>query len=160
MTAIKLTRSVAGLFCFVALLAMPSLAAAQTLPFSATLNNPCTGELVAVNGAMTLTITTKFLTNGTTKVNFDSVFSGTGVGQGNVLVAPGTLYSFSDTNSISVTAAASGNTETSSNSKFDWKGAKGVPNWKAKMILSTVSQGGILISSDIKLSSDSCTGPQ
>jgi hypothetical protein len=156
MTAIKLSRSLVGIFCFVALLALPSLAAAQTVPFSAVLSNPCTAELVDVTGGLTATTTQKILTNGTLKVNIDSVFSGTGVGE-----STGTFYTFSDTNSVSITGTTTSTTsEVTSNSKFDLKGAKGVPNWKAKMIFSAVLQGGVLQSIDVKLSSDSCTGPQ
>jgi hypothetical protein len=160
MTAPKLTRVLGGVFLVAALVAMPTLAAAQTatLPFDTVLVNPCTGfNTVSVTGLETTSVTTKVTGSGDLHVDVVDAFKGTGVDS---LDATKT-YTYSDNEKFSFTTplpVGSGTLDSSFSQKLFLKGSKALDNWtiKATIVIKVNAQG--VVTKDTMLTSDVCKG--
>ena len=104
MIATKIARSI-GILCAVVVCALPKAASAQstttTVPFSTSILNTCTNELVDINGLQTITSNFKFDNAGGLHINFGIVSKGAGVGQ-----VTTTNYPFSENDLFNVQATS------------------------------------------------------
>jgi len=160
MTAQNLTRVLGGVFLVAALVAMPTLASAQTtsLPFEKDLVDPCTqGNMVHVAGTNTTVITTKVTGSGDLHVDVSDLFKGTGVD----VLDPSKTYTYSDNEQFSYNTplpVGSGTLDSSFTQKIFLKGSKSLDNWiiKATIVIKINAQG--TVTKDTILTSDVCKG--
>jgi hypothetical protein len=129
MTGITLRRSIVALFSLAALLAAPAMAAAANssfiIPFNLTLLDPCTGELVSVSGASTVTIAETVDKTGQTKTAVSVTTKGTGLGQ-----VTGNSYPFSENQNFTVKAAVIGESfDSAFSDKLSLKGPGSIDNF-------------------------------
>ena len=155
MIATKIARSI-GILCAVVVCALPKAASAQstttTVPFSTSILNTCTNELVDMNGLQTITSNFKFDNAGGLHINFGIVSKGAGVGQ-----VTATNYPFSENDLFNV-QATSGSGEFTIRIKMRMKGPGSIDNWDMiQMLRMTVTANGDITSS-IDSTTTNCRG--
>ncbi|PYQ82885.1 MAG: hypothetical protein DMG03_15975 [Acidobacteria bacterium] len=155
MIATKVGRSI-GILCAVVVCALPKAASAQstttTVPFSTSILNTCTNELVDMNGLQTITSNFKFDNAGGLHINFGIVSKGAGVGQ-----VTATNYPFSENDLFNV-QATSGAGEFTIRIKMRMKGPGSIDNWDMiQMLRMTVTANGDVTSS-IDSTTTNCRG--
>lgn len=155
MIATKIARSI-GILCAVVVCALPKAASAQssttTVPFSTSILNTCTNELVDINGLQTITSNFKFDNAGGLHINFGIVSKGAGVGQ-----VTTTNYPFSENDLFNV-QATSGAGEFTIRIKMRMKGPGSIDNWDMiQMLRMTITANGDVTSS-IDSTTTNCRG--
>jgi len=155
MIASKIGRSIGILFA-VAVCSLPKAASAQstttTAPFSASILNTCTNELVDINGLQTITSNFKFDNAGGLHINFGIVSKGAGVGQ-----VTTTNYPFSENDLFNV-QATSGAGEFTIRIKMRMRGPGSIDNWDMiQMLRMTITANGDVTSS-IDSTTTNCRG--
>ncbi|OLB61655.1 MAG: hypothetical protein AUI11_08775 [Acidobacteria bacterium 13_2_20CM_2_66_4] len=155
MIATKIARSI-GILCAVVVCALPKAASAQstttTVPFSTSILNTCTNELVDINGLQTITSNFKFDNAGGLHINFGIVSKGAGVGQ-----VTTTNYPFSENDLFNV-QATSGAGEFTIRIKMRMRGPGSIDNWDMiQMLRMTITANGDVTSS-IDSTTTNCRG--
>jgi hypothetical protein len=127
MTSMRIGRSLLGILVVtVGVFALPSAAAAQAVttdtPFSASVLNTCTNEVVDITGVQTNTMLTKIDSAGGVHISFALVTKGTGVGE-----ITGTSYPYNENDLFKLESGAAGTTTLRVKSRL--KGPGSVDNW-------------------------------
>ena len=155
MIADKVRRSIGILFAVV-VCAFPKAASAQstttTTPFSTSILNTCTNEMVDVSGVQTITSNLTFDNSGGLHINVGIVSKGTGVGQ-----VTATNYPFSENDLFNVNGN-SGASEFTIRIKMRLKGPGSIDNWDMiQMLHLTVNANGF-VTSRIDSTTTNCPG--
>jgi len=159
MTAITLRRAFIAVFMLAALVAMPTLAHAQTTqqPFEIQLFDPCTGDTVLVVGMETTTITTKVTGSGDLHLDISDVLKGAGAD----VFDPSRKYTYSDNEQFSFTTPlplGSDLADSTSTFKIFMKGSKNLDNWMIKATITFKVNANGAVTKSTMLTSDVCKG--
>ena len=156
MITTKAARSFGILFAVVVVCAFPKAASAQstttTAPFSTSILNTCTNEMVDVSGVQTITSNFKFDNACGLHINFGIVTKGTGVGQ-----VTATSYPFSENDLFNV-QATNGASEMTIRIKVRMKGPGSIDNWDMTQMLHLTIAADGSVTSNIDSITPNCRG--
>jgi hypothetical protein len=159
-TATQIGRTLGAFLTVGVLLAAPAPAAAQATqggsthtdaPFTMTVLNSCTNEMVDVTGIVTTTALSKFDASGGLHISFAMVSKGTGVGQ-----VTGTQYPYSENDLASVNAGSA--TTFTFRVKARLRGPGRIDDWELTFMNHITMNADGSITSEIEKDATSCRG--
>jgi len=153
---------IVGFSVVATLLALPGSASAQTstavsasAPISATVLNPCTNQYVTLSGSALFSVTEAVAGTGELKARFAVVLRATGTVAGDTSAT----YSFSESENVSVFAAAPQALEIGFLSKMNTRGATLTDRWRVRMQLRVgVNAAGQITATSTNAAATVCAG--